>query len=100
MPYKHAVKVSEEVYRRLWELVRQFNLESPNQLLEKLLLGEGGKGRGYRSIPIYKAITSGGEVAYVITLDGVSITLTHTELRALCKSGLVDVTLCSKTVLA
>jgi hypothetical protein len=37
MPYKHAIKVSEDVYRRLWELTRRYNLESPNQLLEKLL---------------------------------------------------------------
>jgi hypothetical protein len=37
MPYKHAIKVSEEVYRRLLELARKHNLESPNQLLERLL---------------------------------------------------------------
>jgi hypothetical protein len=39
MPYKHVVKVSDEVYRKLWELTRKHNLESPNQLLEKLLVG-------------------------------------------------------------
>jgi hypothetical protein len=37
MPYKRVVKVSDEVYRRLWELAKKYNLESPNQLLEKLL---------------------------------------------------------------
>jgi negative regulator of replication initiation len=37
MPYKHTIKVSEEVYRRLLELTRKHNLESPNQLLERLL---------------------------------------------------------------
>jgi hypothetical protein len=37
MPYKHAIKVSEDVYRRLLELTKEHNLESPNQLLERLL---------------------------------------------------------------
>jgi phage gp46-like protein len=37
MPYRRAVKVSDEVYRGLWELARRHGLESPNQLLEKLL---------------------------------------------------------------
>jgi hypothetical protein len=37
MPYRYAVKVSERVYRMLWELTRRHNLESPNQLLERLL---------------------------------------------------------------
>jgi hypothetical protein len=37
MPYRHAVKVSERVYRMLLELTRKHNLESPNQLLERLL---------------------------------------------------------------
>jgi hypothetical protein len=37
MPYKHAIKVSEKVYKKLIELTRKHGLESPNQLLEKLL---------------------------------------------------------------
>ncbi len=37
MPLKHAIKVSGRVYEKLWELTRKHNLESPNQLLEKLL---------------------------------------------------------------
>jgi hypothetical protein len=37
MPYRRAVKVSDAVYERLMELTRRYNLESPNQLLEKLL---------------------------------------------------------------
>jgi hypothetical protein len=37
MPYRRAIKVSDEVYGKLWELTRRHNLESPNQLLERLL---------------------------------------------------------------
>jgi len=37
MPYRHAVKVSERVYRMLLELTKKHNLESPNQLLERSL---------------------------------------------------------------
>jgi predicted CopG family antitoxin len=37
MPYRRTVKVSDDVYERLMELTRKHNLESPNQLLEKLL---------------------------------------------------------------
>jgi hypothetical protein len=37
MPYRRAVKVSDKVYERLVELTKRYNLESPNQLLEKLL---------------------------------------------------------------
>jgi hypothetical protein len=37
MPYRRVVKVSDVVYERLMELTRRYNLESPNQLLEKLL---------------------------------------------------------------
>jgi hypothetical protein len=37
MPYKHVIKVSDEIYEKLWELTRKHKLESPNQLLEMLL---------------------------------------------------------------
>jgi predicted CopG family antitoxin len=37
MPYRHTIKVSEEVYRKLLDLTKRYNLESPNQLLETLL---------------------------------------------------------------
>jgi phage gp46-like protein len=39
--YTRTIEVSEEVYRKLWELARKHNLESPSQLLERLLAGEG-----------------------------------------------------------
>ena len=41
MPYRRVIKVSDEVYEKLWELTRKHNLESPNQLLEKLLATQG-----------------------------------------------------------
>jgi hypothetical protein len=37
MPYRYTIKVSEKVYKKLIELTRKYGLESPNQLLEKLL---------------------------------------------------------------
>ena len=37
MPLKHAIKVSKHVYIKLKELAAKWNLESPNQVLEKLL---------------------------------------------------------------
>jgi hypothetical protein len=37
MPYRYTIKVSEKVYKKLIELTRKHGLESPNQLLEKLL---------------------------------------------------------------
>jgi hypothetical protein len=39
VPPTRTIEVSEEVYRKLWELARRYNL-SPGQLLEKLLAGE------------------------------------------------------------
>jgi predicted CopG family antitoxin len=60
MPYRYAIKVSEEVYRRLLELTRKYDLESPNQLLRKLLFEEPLEvytiRKGSRKIPIYKDI--------------------------------------------
>ncbi len=75
------------------------------ELLEKLieareLLESYTTREGPRRIPIHKTLTVNGEVAYVITVDGTSVTLTYNELKALCKTGLVDVTLCAKTILA
>ncbi len=40
MSYTRVIRVSDEVYEKLWELTRRYNLESPGQLLEKLLAGE------------------------------------------------------------
>jgi hypothetical protein len=35
--HTRVIRVSDEVYEKLWELTRRYNLESPSQLLEKLL---------------------------------------------------------------
>jgi hypothetical protein len=52
MPYKHAIKVSEEVYGKLWELTRKYSLKSPNQLLEKLLAQGATLSRALRVTPL------------------------------------------------
>ena len=39
--HTRTIEVSEEVYEKLWVLARRYNLESPGQLLERLLAGEG-----------------------------------------------------------
>jgi hypothetical protein len=82
-------KFKAEAHRR--------GLSIPEFVEELLKLVE--RRSSHRTPPIYKTVTSSGELAYVITVDGTSIMLTYTELRALCKSGLVDITLCLKTVL-
>jgi hypothetical protein len=97
-------KIRRDIYSGLVELSRREGLGS-QELLEKLIeareLIEAYTTReGSRKIPIHKTLTVDGVVAYVITLDGTSIVLTYNELKALCKTGLVDITLCSKTVLA
>jgi hypothetical protein len=96
-------KIRRDIYSRLVELSRREGL-GLQELLEKLieareLLEAYIAKESPRKIPVHKTLTVNGEVAYVITVDGTSITLTYRELRALCKSGLVDITLCSKTVL-
>ncbi len=97
-------KIRRGIYSRLVELSKRESLDLQG-LLEKLIeareLLEAYIAReGSRKIPIHKTLTVNGEVAYVITVDGTSITLTYNELKALCKTGLVDITLCSKTILA
>ncbi len=97
-------KIRRDIYSRLVELSRREGL-GLQELLEKLIeareLLEAYVAReGPRRIPVHRTLTVNGEVAYVITVDGTSITLTYSELKALCKAGLADVTLCAKTILA
>ena len=98
-------KIRRDIYSRLVELSRREGL-GLQELLEKLVeaweLLEACtvRGRGFRRIPIHKTLAANGEVVYVITVDGTSIMLSYNELKALCKAGLVDIMLCSKTILA
>jgi hypothetical protein len=97
---KHFKNVT--IKRELWEELRRLadeeGLTIP-ELLTKMYRVYTIK-RGSRAIPIHKTITGGGEIAYAITVDGETVTLTYRELRALCRSGLIDITLCTKTILA
>jgi hypothetical protein len=92
------VKVRRELWEELRRLASEIGLSIPEliELMYKIYVVK----RGSPAILIHKTMTTNGEVAYVITVDGTSITLTYKELRALCKSGLVDVSLCLKTILA
>jgi hypothetical protein len=96
---KHFKNVT--IKRELWEELRRLadeeGLTIP-ELVAKMYRVYTIR-RGLRAIPVHKTITTDGEVAYALTLDGETITLTHRELRVLCKSGLIDIVLCSKTIL-
>jgi hypothetical protein len=97
-------KIRRDIYSKLVELSRREGL-GLQELLEKLIeareLIEAYTTReGSRKIPIHKILTVNGEVAYVITVNGTSVMLTYNELKTLCKTGLVDIILCSKTILA
>ncbi len=97
-------KIRRDIYSRLAGLSRREGL-GLQELLEKLIearepLEAYTTREGPRRIPTHKTLTVNGEVAYAITVDGASVTLTYNELKALCKAGLVDVTLCAKTILA
>ena len=37
MPYKKVIKVSDEVYTKLREFIYKFGVESPNQVIKKLI---------------------------------------------------------------
>jgi hypothetical protein len=90
------------IRRELWEELRRLAYEeglSIPELVEKMYKVYTMR-RGSRTLPIHKTITGDGEIAYVITVDGETVTMTYKDLKTLCRSGLVDITLCSKTILA
>jgi hypothetical protein len=95
---KVLIEVSRELRDRIRKLSEKYGL-TYEELLWRALDAYTMRG-GSRAIPVHKTITTGGEVAYAITIDGEIITLTHRELRILCRSGLIDIILCSKTILA
>ena len=100
--YKKLHYKNVTIRRELWEELRRsadeegFTIPDFIEKMYKVYIAR----RGSRAIPVYKTITSRGEVAYAITVDGETVTLTYRELRALCRSGLVAITLCAKTILA
>jgi hypothetical protein len=96
-----AVYLPEGLRERFKAEAHRRGLSIPEFIEELLrLVGSHERVGSSRTPPVYKAMTSSGELAYVIIVDGTSIMLTYTELRALCRSGLVDVGLCLKTILA
>jgi len=37
MPYRKVIKISDEVYNNIRELIKRYSLESPNQVIRKLI---------------------------------------------------------------
>ena len=37
MPYRKVIKISDEVYNNIRELIKMYGLESPNQVIKKLI---------------------------------------------------------------
>ncbi len=116
--HKRAIEVSEEVYVKLWELARRHNLESPGQLLEKLLF-EGatlpppavrpqeGKGvapsqphRVTPSKPVQVSLWPDDPFWYLIRvgegLRAIEVSLNLIQMAKLCTTGLLAVEVCEK----
>jgi predicted CopG family antitoxin len=108
MPYKRTIKVSEEVYEKLWELTRKHNLESPNQLLEKLLfegvtlLEAGGvtPSKTHRVTPSKVEVHKRDYFWWTIKVgegwDAVETDLNNIQLRKLCQAKLLAQEVCEK----
>jgi len=111
MPLKHTIKVSDRVYEKLWELARRYNLESPNQLLEKLLFEGVTPSQADRVTPSPShRVTLSGQVQvslwsndpfwYLIRvgegLYATEISLNVIQLSKLCSTGLLAEEVCEK----
>jgi hypothetical protein len=99
MPYKHAIKVSEEVYRELWDLTRKYNLESPNQLLEMLLAHGVTLSKPDRVTPSVE-VTRRDYFWWSIRVgegwNAIETDLNNIQLRKLCQAGLLLKDVCEK----
>jgi hypothetical protein len=99
MPYKHTIKVSEDVYRRLLELTRKHNLESPNQLLERLLAHGVTPSESDRVTPSVE-VRRGDYFWWTIRvgegLYATEISLNSIQLRKLCQAKLLAIEVCEK----
>jgi hypothetical protein len=108
MPYRRVVKVSDTVYERLVELIRRYNLESPNQLLEKLLtegvtlLEAGGvtPSKTHRVTPSKVEVRKRDYFWWTIKVgegwDAVETDLNTIQLSKLCNTGLLAEEVCRK----
>jgi hypothetical protein len=103
MPLKHTIKVSDRVYEKLWELARRYNLESPNQLLEKLLF-EGVTPSEVDGVTpsgqVQVSLWSNDPFWYLIRvgegLYATEISLNAMQLSKLCSTGLLAEEVCEK----
>gem|GEM_PF-4180179 len=99
MPYKHAIKVSEEVYRELWDLTRKYNLESPNQLLEMLLAHGVTLSKPDRVTPSVE-VTRRDYFWWSIRVgegwNAIEVALNNIQAEKLCRSRLLAREVCEK----
>jgi hypothetical protein len=111
MPYRRAIKVSDEVYEKLWELTRKHNLESPNQLLEKLLAQGVTPSQADRVTPspshrvtpsrqIQVSLWPNDPFWYLIRVGegfyATEISLNLIQMSKLCSTGLLAEEVCEK----
>jgi hypothetical protein len=102
MPYKHVVKVSESVYRKLKELTRRLNVESPNQALEKLLSGDHRvtPSTDHRVTPspikVMKRDHFWVDVVIGEGYDTEYIALNKIQYEKLCRTGLMHPAVCKQ----
>jgi hypothetical protein len=99
MPYKHAIKVSEEVYGELWDLTRKYNLESPNQLLE-MLLAHGVTLSGFDRVTPSVEVTRRDYLWWSIRVgegwSAIEVALNNIQAEKLCRSRLLAREVCEK----
>jgi hypothetical protein len=120
MPYKRTIKVSEEVYGKLLELTKRYDLESPNQLLEKLLTEGVTPSQPNRVTPLMqqaqrnKGVTPSESDRVTLSVevrrrdymwwtirvgegwDAVETDLNNIQLRKLCQAKLLAREVCEK----
>jgi hypothetical protein len=103
MPLKHSIKVSDRVYEKLWELTKRYNLESPNQLLEKLLFEGVTPSQADRVTPsgqVQVSLWPNDPFWYLIRvgegLYATEISLNVIQLSKLCSTGLLAEEVCVK----
>jgi predicted CopG family antitoxin len=108
MPYKHVIKVSDKVYEKIQELMKTTGIESPNQVLEKLL----GDDHGVTPSTVHRATTPTDHRVTpsirikkeedpfwlsIVVGEGYNteyIALNRIQYEKLCRTGLLPSTIC------
>ncbi|MCC5990786.1 MAG: hypothetical protein LM558_04710 [Thermosphaera sp.] len=99
MPYKHVIKVSDEIYEKLWELTRKHKLESPNQFLEMLLAQGVTPSQTDRVTPSVEVLRRDYFWWTIRVGEGfntIEISLNNMQLEKLCRARLLAHVVCKE----